>query len=86
MRRSYDKVDGNFAQFALEVTPCVFEGSVSLDGRPADFRWYPSGYLVVYYPQETGPDAEYYVCPGSVDEDGIYTCATDRVGNANVRL
>jgi hypothetical protein len=71
---TYDQVTAYHANYVLVVTPCLVEGETMFEGRKASFRWYPSGYLVFYYPGESDAEPDYFICKGSLDDEGIFEC------------
>lgn len=70
----YDQVDSYMAYQTLTVTPCIFKGEIAFKGRTAKFLWYPSGYMVLTYPDDASRESEYFICPGQADQDGVYSC------------
>ena len=75
LRAAYEEVDSYSAYATLVTTPCVFRGELSLDGREVFFVWYPTGFLSVRLLDALEAVARFYICPGYIDEDGIYECA-----------
>ncbi|MEO1731157.1 MAG: hypothetical protein AAFR64_10505 [Pseudomonadota bacterium] len=59
---AYVELPSTTAYMTLIVTPCLIEDGFVFEGRISKFRWYPSGYLVVFY-RDNEADARYFVCP-----------------------
>lgn len=71
---TYDEVPSITAYMTLVVTPCMVEDTFVFEGSTSKFRWYPSGYLVVFSGDDKA-DARYFICPEAPgpEEDGIIT-------------
>ena len=74
LTETYNEVPSTTAYMTLIVTPCMVEDSFVFEGRPSKFRWYPSGYLVIFS-RDDQADARYFICAEAAgpEDSGIIT-------------